>query len=83
MIVILQVLTLAFCAVYCTLFIHWSSLVAVAVGAGMSHAHLHTLWTGPYDAVNRPAVMKAVVALAVIVNAAFVVAILLGAHFAQ
>ncbi|MCL2403322.1 MAG: UbiA family prenyltransferase [Coriobacteriia bacterium] len=80
MIATLQVLVLLFCALYC-LFVAPLGIAIIVLAAILSVKRIRLLWSGPYSAENRPAVMKAVVAQAILVNLAFVVAILLGAHF--
>ncbi|MCL2526272.1 MAG: prenyltransferase [Coriobacteriia bacterium] len=80
MIAALSVLALFFCLKFVFFTAPWGVPV-ILLAAFVSRKHLLLLKRGPYDAENRPAVMKAVVAQAVITNAAFIVAILLGAHF--
>ena len=80
MIVSLQALTLGFAGFYVFAIAPWGVLV-ICAAAVLSFKHLKVLGAGPYNAENRPAVMKAVVAQAIITNAALVIAILLGAHF--
>jgi 1,4-dihydroxy-2-naphthoate octaprenyltransferase len=78
-----HIATLVFMGVY--VLANWpNAAFAVVLFAGLiSYPNLRTLAVGPYNAFSRPVVMKAVVAQAVVVNAFFTVAILLGAHLAQ
>ena len=80
MIVSMQVLALSFAGFYVFTIAPWG-IPAMIAATLLSFRHLKVLKAGPYTTENRPAVMKAVVAQAVITNLAFVFAILLGAHF--